>query len=236
MSSYTIETHKCFICESKNQYKVITGHTSFGSQDLDLREPEMQRSTIWWWVEECPVCGYVSVQVDDTTSITRDYLETPAYKTCDGINFKSNCASKFYKQHLICLSDNKLREAFFALLHAAWVCDDVEDKGNSILCRKKSLPILSEIIEAGPEDKAELKIIKMDVLRRAGLFDDVKAEFGETRYWRKLLNNIASFQLYLCENKDTRCYRIEDAETYAHEKSKEKKWLKRFLKLLKGSR
>ena len=82
----------CRVCKKKSEQIILTSTNSFGSPDLDLRPPEMQRSTMCFWVQRCPSCGYVASSIDDSTNATRDYLNSDDYKNAKGRNFKSDLA------------------------------------------------------------------------------------------------------------------------------------------------
>ncbi len=215
MSTINQEFCKCAVCGKKSGYTVLCSTNSFGSPDLDLRPPQMKRGTMMWWVHECPHCGYVSSDVTDETSVTKDFLQTPKYKTCDGITFKSRLSTMFYKQHLINLCDNKKRSAFYALLYAAWSCDDDLDTENAVYCRRLALPVLTEIIDQDPDDKEGLMLMKADIMRRAALFDDLIDQYSSVSFSDDMLNKILSFQLSLAKEKDTDCYTVSYAAEHA---------------------
>ena len=144
MSTFYVAEYKCAVCGETHEFRVIGSTNTFGgAPDLDLRPPEMPRSTMGCWVQECPSCGYVSSSVDEDTTINAEFLKTPEYLSCDGIDFKSELAARFYKYYEISLHDGRLRDAFFAILHAAWSSDDYQDDANAAHCRRLSLPVLS---------------------------------------------------------------------------------------------
>ncbi len=213
MSTFFPQHCKCYICGGKNEYTVIGSTNAFGACDLDMRPPEMQRSTMPFWVQKCPDCGYVSDSVEDPSSVTREYLNSHAYKTCCGIAFRSNLAAVFYKQHLINSRDCDNRSAAFALLHAAWACDDEHDGKNAELCRLEMLPILTEVIEKALDDRDDLYLLKADVMRRASLFDQLIEQYSEASFSKVLYNQIAAFQIMLAEKRDSSVYTVADVPT-----------------------
>ena len=170
----------------------------------------MQRSTMSHWIHECPSCGYVSGSIDKETTINDEFLKAREYLTCDGVDFESELAVKFYKYYKISLHDSKPRDAFFAILHAAWACDDNQDDVNAALCRRLSLPLLSELIDSDTDEKETLSLIQADVMRRAGLFVEMKSQFSGVRYSQDLLNQILEFELACAERQDARCYTVSD--------------------------
>ena len=51
---------KCAVCGKISAHFEVTSTNTFGAPDLDTRPPEMMRSTMDMWVQECPSCGYLS--------------------------------------------------------------------------------------------------------------------------------------------------------------------------------
>lgn len=201
----------CAVCGATTEYTVLGSTNAFGSPDLDLRPPEMERSTMSLWVQECPSCGYVASSIEKPTTVTRGFLNSQEYLSCDGNCFKSGLADMFYKQHMICLREGNKTAAFFALLHAAWACDDNGDRDNAIKCRMLTLSLVSELITTDAEHKDSLMLMKADILRRAERFDELRTEYAFVRFDDDLLDSILAFQLSLAEKGDAGCYQVADA-------------------------
>lgn len=45
------------------------------------------------------------------------------------------------------MEDQNTEDAFFAVLHAAWACDDKNDTINAKRCRELAIPLATELIE-----------------------------------------------------------------------------------------
>ena len=213
MSTIDYENIECSICKETNRYPVLMSTNTFGGgPDLDLRPAEMQRSTMDFWIQECPNCGYVAPYVSIESKISSDFLKSDRYLTCEGINYISSLASTFYKHYLISMEHDDIESAFYALLHAAWSSDDCNDIDNAILCRKKAIVLVDKLIRNDDEDKDSLILIKADLKRRAKEFDDMDKEFEGIVFSEDLLNKILKFQLAKAKEKDDSCYRVEDVE------------------------
>lgn len=197
---------KCFICKTESRQTILASTNAFGSPDLDLRPPPMKRNTMHWWIQECPVCGYVSSNIDNRTKIKAEFLKTEEYLSCDSMNFSSDLAARFYKYYMINLADRKRDLAFHAVLHAAWACDDAGDTKNAINCRK--LAILQ--LEKRTDKDENLKVQKADLLRRAGLFEELAAEYGGLKFKDEKMQKIIEFQLEKAEQKDSGRYTVAD--------------------------
>ncbi len=200
-------TEKCAVCGKESlQTTLMSTNTFGGTPDLDLRPPEMMRSTMRWWVQECPHCGYVSGSVDDKPAVKLEWLKSEKFTSCGGRKFESDLAKRFYKQYLINVEACDEKGAFFAVLHAAWACDDAGDTDNAVYCRKCALTELEKLQE--PDE--ELVIVKADLLRRTEQFDKLIAEYEGVCFTNDLHNDIIAFQIDKAQQKDTRRYRIMD--------------------------
>ena len=196
---------KCAVCGKTNRYTVLCSTNAFGSPDLDLRPPEMQRSTMRLWVQECPDCGYVSEQVSNPTAITRDYLKTKEFAKCDGVSFRSDLAKKFYKRYKIALSDGEAEDAFCAVLHAAWASDDAGDKKSAKICREIAADLAEALILQGHERVEILRLVRADALRRSGHFSQVLNECGQISFSDETMEKVRKFQIKLALRKISQC-------------------------------
>ncbi len=211
MSTFYRKSCRCAVCGRENEYEEIGSTNAFGAPDLDLRPPQMQRDTMFLWVHECPDCGYTAASVDDETSVDAEFLNSPEYRSCDGIVLKSSLAVRFYKLYKIKLRDGNRRAAFFAVLHAAWACDDSGDEENAIRCRTLALRQISELIEENTDDRDTLVVLKADLLRRADMLDELREEYASVSFEDETLNKIVAFHLSLADLGDTTCYTVQDA-------------------------
>ena len=203
---------RCSVCKKESHFRVLTStNTFFGSPDLDTRPPEMQRSTMPLWVQKCPNCGYASSSVSDSTSATKSLLQSEDYINANGRNFKSALAKTFYQQYLICLTDGKSDAAFRAILHAAWASDDCNDTENSNHARMLALLRIEKLIERRRGDE-NLLLMKCDLLRRSGRFEEAIREFSGIEMKNEFLGKILAFQLDRARHGDGKCYTVRDVE------------------------
>ena len=204
-------TCTCSVCGKKSNRIVLASTNCFGPSDLDTRPPEMMRSTMRWWIQECPKCGYVSESLENTTTVSRRWLKSFKYLFTDGIIFVSSLAEKFYKYYLISIADGKTEKACSAAVHAAWACDDVDDTANAIICRKTALVQLDRLFSEDiciyeDEEIESLRLIRMDLLRRSEQFSKVIDEYSNVVFSSDEQNQIKEFQLTLAQREDTDRY------------------------------
>ena len=209
MSRISLLKRKCSVCGKESEQRVLTSTNAFGSPDLDLRPPKMKRSTMPLWIQECPHCGYISGSIDDETSINEVFLKSEEFCSCSNNNFKSELAKRFYKYYMINLLDDNYEDAFYAILHAAWACDDVNDYEKAIYCRKLAIVEIEKIIKENNNET--LKVQRADLLRRAGLFEKISAEYNVTDFADEKLQKIIMFQIQKAEEQNTDCYTVADA-------------------------
>lgn len=213
MSTTTTRNYTCSVCGETHRYRILTSTNALGCPDLDTRPPQMKRNTMPLWVHACPSCGYSAEDVNDPTHITREYLRSEEYQTCSGMHFGERLASRFYRQHLILLHDRQFIRAFFAVLHAAWVCDDSGEKENAVQCRRIAADLMETAILPG-ESTDSYYVLYADVLRRSGQFEKLTDQLAdvwlESEYLRKLL----AFEYALAKRKIDGCYTVNDAETF----------------------
>lgn len=211
MTTFMPGTCTCSVCGASTQFHMLASTSTFGSPDLDLRPAEMQRSTMSVWLQECPACGYVAGSVEEFAPVTREWLERSAYRRCEGIDFASPLAARFYRHYMIRTMCHDREGAFFALLHAAWVCDDMGDDKNARHCREKALPLLDQLIGEGGPNEETRRVVKADLLRRSGHFEELLEEFGALRFTEEIPAKIAAFHISRAKARDSGCYTVEEA-------------------------
>lgn len=209
MTTHFTKNEKCAVCGKVRKYTMIGSTNSFGYPDLDLRPAPMQRHTMFEWVHECPVCGYVSESVEDETTVDRTFLESTEYRSCEGNAIASELGRMFYRQSMIALKEGDRERAMYALLHCAWDSDDEHDTKTAAFCRTKAASLMPELIEKDPEYADTFRLIHADLLRRSGLFETLFELYGNTKFEDELMGKIMEFQKERALEKDTGCYRVD---------------------------
>lgn len=201
---------ECSVCKNTSSHPVLLSTNQMGYQDMDTRPSEMYRSTMNTWIMECPHCGYVAGSLKKDLIINADYLKSEEYETCSGIEFKSKLAARFYRQYLI--ENEKFEEiaAFFALLHCAWACDDAKDLQNSEYARRTAIKTANKIIKNNRKDNEDLIVIKADLLRRIGEYDQLIREYENFSLHDELLDKIIRFQVEKAQQKDNDRYTLKE--------------------------
>src|SRR5689334_17370242 len=76
MTSYYPRQVICSVCGTSSRQEVLTSTNCIGSPDLDLRPPQMKRSTMDRWLHECPNCGFVSGDLTKAEQGIHEILST----------------------------------------------------------------------------------------------------------------------------------------------------------------
>ncbi len=213
MSTIVPVEKTCGNCGARLSFYQLGSTNAFGSPDLDLRPPEMQRSTMRRWLEECPKCGYVSKDISKEPPFDKNYLNSEQYINCDEIKFSSELAKTFYRKALLSLLTPNIRDAYENILHAAWCCDDGNDIETAIICRKK-LDKLYDMMQDGRIIDVNSRVRHIDVLRRARMFDKSIEMCDVFSCKNELINSVVKFQKEKCIEKDVRVYTVADVLGY----------------------
>lgn len=199
----------CSVCGETHPQRVLLSTNSLGYPDLDLRPSEMQRSTMFTWLQECPNCGYVAGNLKNELEASPDILKSDEYLTCEGNDFKSGLSKRFFRRYLISKAENNYSSEFTSLLHCAWACDDSDDE-LAVEMRKLALESIDKIVAENENEKTNLTLMKADLLRRSLQFDRIISEFKDVILSEKMPNDIITFQIELAMKKDSACYSIDD--------------------------
>jgi len=210
MSRIRKVTRSCFVCGTKSMQILLLSTNSHGAPDLDLRPPGMARRTMRYWVEECPHCGYVNGAVREKTGVTEEWLKREEYVGCSGIPFQSELAKRFYKHYLISKADGEKEEAFYAALCAAWASDDERDKEGAVLCRRAAIEEVELLLRGNPYN-IDWKIQRVDMMRRAGMFEEAVKECATLDMEDETLQKIVALECDRAKAEDARCYTLADA-------------------------
>lgn len=211
---------KCAVCGEESEHSIIMSTNAFGSPDLDLRPPEMRRSTMSLWLQKCPKCGYVASNIEEESGVSAEFLKSEEYVSCEGVKFKSGLARKFYRHSLISRKAGNSEDEFFDLLHASWACDDKRDAQNAKMCREKAAVLVKGLLEGwklSSDEQENYTLMLADILRRSGQFEALISEYssfkfkGSRRNDPELMNKLLAFEIERAKQQDTKCYTVSDA-------------------------
>jgi hypothetical protein len=204
-------TFVCAVCGGLSNQCRLTSTNSFGSPDLDLRPAGMARHTLGMRIQVCPHCGYAAGDISRSADVTREWLKNEIYQTCSGIAFESRTAKAYFRRSLIARQTGDEREEFAALRCAAWVCDDAGERAAAAVCRKMAAEIVGKLLAADSENTG-LWVMKADMMRRAGMFEQMIEEYGRIFLNDPPLDRLLDFEREKAAAHDDGRYTLDDAE------------------------
>ena len=216
---------ECYVCGLISEYPVLKSTSEFGYRDLDFRPAEPRRSSMVYWVEEYPDCGYVASDVSRAVPFlryVRSLIQSDDYLNCGDIPFGTDLARRFFRQFYLLFEEGRLYAAFHAIHAAAWCCDDADEKDNAHKCRLLALEVLPALLRpAEPEEEEDkdekvereaLHLVQVDLLRSTGQFEAAVQCLSGTQFQtERTFASIAKFQAALALCGDRACHSIEEA-------------------------
>jgi len=170
MTTIYREDVTCSVCGHQSETMVIGSTNEFGSSDLDFRPPEMMRSTIPYWLHECPSCGCSADDLADVDPRVPNVVRNPAFRSMrSGLGELSDSARKFRTATFIACELGDYAGAFLRALHEAWVHDDEGDSIRARAVRLDAVDFLHQVHRGGlrvyPEMGAD-EMVTVDIFRR----------------------------------------------------------------------
>ena len=213
-------TTECAVCGKVSQQAEIMSTNTLGSPDLDTRPSEMARSTLEYWVQECPHCGYVAGSLKEAFRCDKENLDDPELLNLLAKFSFSALARSFVKKAWISRKEADYVAAFWDYLHGAWVSDDMKDETGQIELRKMALQMMENF---SPQDMSDnLRVLRADLLRKTRQFERLAQEYENMRFEEdELLERIVRFQILLAQKEDVGTYTVEDVPELSGEALRE---------------
>lgn len=208
MTTYDTQTLRCYCCGRTSEHSVLMSTNSFGSRDLDQRPPQMMRSTMASWLQECPSCGYVAADIKTGDAKVQSFVGTPAFQALCAASSPDPAVRRFMVRAVIETHNGDMESAFTHTLSAAWIADDRGRSSEAAALRLRAAAYIE-----GTAASLDTRLVLLDVLRRASnweaaeaLVDQLAAAKLEDPYAA-----IVSFHRSKIERRDSCCYTIADA-------------------------
>ncbi len=170
-----IET-ECSLCGQASLQKAITSPDRTGLPDLDTRPPESLRSSLPYWVQRCPNCGYCAPDIDREYPLAIIVVHQPMYQALLRKRSLPRLARSFLAWAMIQRANDEDLSAGWSALHAAWACDDAGKPAAAVQCRQQALESFEHARHKGKnlpgfEDPGAEEILLADLYRRTGQFE-----------------------------------------------------------------
>jgi hypothetical protein len=165
---------RCGLCGSASKQQIAPAAGSREAPDLDTRPGEPLRSTIKFWMQLCPECGYASSDISSIHEDASDLIATADYQRQRFDSQTPEVGRPFLCHALILNHVKQYADAGWTALHAAWACDDAGDDAAARRARELAIgywkhgKLHGQSFGELPEEFA----LVTDVLRRAGRFEE----------------------------------------------------------------
>lgn len=216
------EEAQCALCGTNALYPCVLSTHQFGATDLDTRPPEGKRSTIHTWVQRCPGCGYVGTHVAEAPPEALAVVRSPAYMRQLNDPSYPELANSFLCKALIDEACGNFAKAAWALIHAAWVCDDAESPKAAEKCRTRAADMIEKAWANGQKLSSQEGAdgaIRVDVLRRAGRFEEAQRLIETLRpsTRNRIIRSVLDLEEALIAKRDTACHTLEEVPSRARQ-------------------
>jgi len=166
---------ECALCGTISQQSVAELVERHGMPDLDTRPPEELRSTLPYWIQSCPNCGYCAPHIDRDYPLAEKVVRQEAYQALLRRRSLPRLARHFMAWAAIQQANDEHTGAGWTALHAAWACDDAGKPGPATACRLEALEHFEQTRQGRPslpgfEEAGTAEILLADLYRRTGQF------------------------------------------------------------------
>ena len=212
MTTFFRQEVKCANCHKSSEHQALGSTNAFGSPDLDLRPPEMQRSTMSAWLQQCPHCGYVAPKLSKGTDDMAAVSQSDYRASLSDQRFPE--LARRFLAHALLLVSSEPDSAAHSRLSAAWVCDDLGKSDLAVECRRLAAECLAKLRPfADDEQGVSQGAIFVDVLRRAGQWEQAEAECAALlacKNAKEILRQVLEYQSRLIGEHDKDAHRVDE--------------------------
>jgi hypothetical protein len=187
-----------------------------GPPDFDTRPAEPLRRTLTDWIQFCPHCGYASDDISHCPPEAKSIVDSAAYTAVLDDETRPNASRRFLGYAYLLDRLRQHADAGWSCLHAAWVCDDLNDSVAATLCRAQSIEHWQTGKRAGQafgDDLASEFALVTDVYRRMGQFENATVTCAEALDLEDLvpiLERLLRRQMTLITARDTSAHNIKE--------------------------
>ena len=169
-----------------------------------------------FWLQECPHCHYVNGDISESLLGAEWVVGTPEFLSI-GNDVKTPALARTFERFAMLVSTDPVR-AGQALLHAAWVCDDLDKKRRAQAYRCESAEFLSSaFLDIVTEQDRRWQVVLVDIWRRAKCFEEAYSLIERLRTLPGLtdtMSKVIDFQELRIRDQDIAAYTVEQALKY----------------------
>jgi len=131
----------CAVCAGESHQSRISLETVYGPGNLDGRPPGIGLAVMRHWLEHCPHCGHVCMDIGRSTTAAVNTVHSSAYRQLLHGNELDPLVAKFLCYAMLLEAEGKDASAGWQAVHASWVADDLGDQGAADLARLRALNV-----------------------------------------------------------------------------------------------
>lgn len=213
MTTYGVNQVTCSVCGTSSKQGILLSTNRFGSPDLDLRPPEMERSTMSVWLQECPNCGFVS---DNLARAEEDAKKILSTEHVASLHRGGSLIRRCLKRSLLDEGLGKKEASAEHALWAAWAADDAEDTAAAEY-RSRAADLFLAAASDLPPESAEFTTMRtrtVDILRRARRWQeaaDVADALLVSDHLDPTIRSVVEFGRRLARRHDSSLHTVEEA-------------------------
>jgi hypothetical protein len=207
---------RCGLCGSPSKQEVAAAANPREAPDLDTRPGEPLRSTIKYWMQVCPECGYASSDVSTIHENASDFVATDEYQRQRFDSTTPENARPFLCHALILNHVKQYADAGWTALHAAWTCDDANDDAAAARLRELAIHYWKHGKRHGQgfgDRLGEEFALAVDVLRRAAKWEEALVTCTEGLSLDgddtdEVIEHVLLFEKTLIQRRDAKRYSL----------------------------
>lgn len=219
MSTLYLTEKRCFNCNAQAKYPLIDPYiTIVGPKDLDGRPSQIQRSSVYIWIQRCHNCGYCAQDISTGDTIEKEVIESAQYQSQLKDLLFPETANSFLAHSIFMIRKNFFADAGWDTVFASWICDDNGFKESAVKCRIKAIELFLHAKKNNQQfapTSIEENVYLIDLYRKSALFDnalelcnlELKQEYLDEKFLSLLL-----YEKELIELNDTSCHNEIEAE------------------------
>lgn len=187
MTKLRLEKVRCAACGQRSEQPVLSSTNASGASDLDTRPPEMLRSTLPQWVQQCPHCGCCAKDLPEAPESASWIVRDPGYQKQLVDPAFPALANRFLCVSCIAKVDRDPVAATWAVIHAAWACDDegtTVSEVAAMICRSLAAEMLGDLDQSDlrlVEPEGADLVLRVELLRRADQAVEARALSASAR-------------------------------------------------------
>jgi hypothetical protein len=206
----------CGACGKESTVSRLASTSMFGSPDLDTRPPQPARGALMFEVQTCENCGLCAGDISEAYHGVAGLVRSEEYRAVLSDTAFPEKARQFLCAALVAEATDRLDNAAWAAIRAAWTCDDNGDERTARECRLRAIVLMKAAKAAGQsigKGVGAFEGILSDLQRRSGLFDDAlkTIEAGLAQEPSEVVQKVLVFAERLAEANDATCRQVVEA-------------------------